>query len=126
MSLNSPYKLTPKAKLLDGATAVGDAPAPAATEKGFHTRNHENLHLLVEDTAAGTSIDLKMWVQFPGTTVWAVYDAFGTSGVLQFTSGDPTYVVVPIEGVEKVYFEIDAIVGGTWDAYLGANSRQNE
>ena len=94
---------------------------------GHHARNHQYLHLYVALTG-GTSVDLKMWVQLPGVDVWAAYNDFGTAGTRQFLTAapNPEYVVIPVFGVERVAFEIEAINGASVDVYLGANSEQNE
>lgn len=120
MSYNSPLKITTEDYAHENLT--GTVAAPTNTEAGHHTRNHEQLHIAVEDV--GASVDVALYVRYPGSAEWFLFEDFGTSGVRQFTAD--AYVIVPIYGVEAVFAAIPAITGAGANVWLGANSAQNE
>jgi hypothetical protein len=125
MSFNSPRNLAPTSKVIDALATTTSA--PAVTEKGLHTGNHQYLHLVFVPTG-GTSAGLTLWVQYPGLTTWAVFTDFGTAGTLVLTTANGVqYVTVPIYGVDKVFVQTSANTGPvTFDLYAGANSEANE
>lgn len=120
MAFNSPHKLTPGAYAHEAL--AGTVAAPTATQKGWHTRNHEKLHLAVENV--GTSIDIALYVRYPESAEWFLLVDFGTAGTRQFTTD--AYVVVDISGAEYVFPAVPALVGGTPNVWIGANSAKNE
>lgn len=126
MSHNPPSNLSPGTEPFLKAV-TGTSAAPSAADAGVHTRHHTTLHLLGKCTG-GTSADVTMWAKFQGVNEWAVFMAFGTNGVYQFTTAAPAseYLLQNIEGVERVYFQVSAIVGATLDLWVGANSAANE
>lgn len=89
-----------------------DNGAPTTANQGFFTQNKRWLHIVISMPDAATTMDWKLWTWDAVSEKWCLDTRLGTSGVVSMVAADsPSRSIVEIDGLDKVYIELDNMGG---------------
>lgn len=100
---------------------------PEGSTAGFFAQGRRWLHIVVSLPDAATSITWKLWTWDSVSELWTLDTRPGTGGTVALSDTDddnPQRNLIEIDGVDRVYIELDDFVGvfteGV-DVWLSAN-----